>query len=783
MGVRTQQRFCFYARRAAHLRCPLAALVRVRRSGDMYLSFKSDTWTSTTPQRRRTPRRLLRSGLAMLCCIIGIATQQSHAQRPDSPARVGLVLSGGSAKGFAHIGVLDVLERAGVPLAVITGTSMGSIVGGLYAAGYSSEMLRHVAVNEDWTNMFRSSASRRDMRADQKVESGRYLLSVPIRDGRVQLPEGLLGTQRIAATLSRLVWSADTVRDLRRLPIPFAAVATDLSTGEAFVLDRGPLSGAMRASMALPGVFAPAASDSRRLIDGGLARNLPAREARDLGADFLICVDVSDPLAEAEELVSAFGIMMQALTFRMNELTSAQRQLCDVIIEPDITELAALAFDRSREWIARGAAAAREALPSIRRLAAARNVQFSGGRARPVATRDSVRVRHVELRGAPNAARLLRQYGIALSGWISAEDAEQISRRLYATGRFEHVFYHLSPVPDGQVDLVFETTPANRSRLAFGFRYDNRYKAALLFDAELHDQLVPGAAVTLEARLGEQLRLAAQLRPGIDRQARWVHSLRASYVRTPLDIFDNERAVATAQVQLLSLEAFVGASLSTSSIGGLRLTGTHSTAEALIAPQSGSRTRLFHTIAALWWTDTYDRAVFPRRGVSLFLQSELADRKLGSSLSYDRHWADVEARLPVRPSLTLLARASAGAGHGRNLPLFERFFLGGTVPNAVLPGRSIAFPALDTEERSGRVLHLGELGVQYRLRGETYLTGRGSLANTFERWPANPRPADYIKAYTMSVGTLTPAGPLSLTLAGRALKQRPNLAIEVGYRF
>jgi NTE family protein len=324
------------------------------------------------------------------------ALQGADRPEPDPDTSIGLALSGGSAKGFAHIGVLRVLERAGTPIDAIAGTSMGALVGGLYAIGYTPDMLEELAVEQDWEALFTDSYDRRSWTIESKL-AGEYLLELPIREQRPQLPAGLVAGQRISQLFTGLTWPAHAVRDFRTFPIPFVALATDLETGDAVPLDSGLLPQAMRASISIPTVFAPIWIGERVLVDGGLSRNLPAQDVVDLGADVIICVDVSDPLATADSIQTLLDVLDQSISFRTVASTEEQRRLCDVIIEPDIEGLSAIAFDRAAEWIARGEAAARAALPQI--LALAGESRARGSRHVPLTPIDSTYVQELVLEG------------------------------------------------------------------------------------------------------------------------------------------------------------------------------------------------------------------------------------------------------------------------------------------------------------------------------------------------------------------------------------------------
>lgn len=738
--------------------------------------------------RRR--RRCTASALFLACACLPAVTLPARAQSQRAPTaarpRVGLALSGGSAKGFAHIGVLEELERAGIPVDMVAGTSMGSIVGGLYAIGYTPAMLRRVGETEDWEGVFRTPVARSELNPLRKLGDGRYLLTVPIRGGRVDLPSALIGSQNVAAILSRLVWAADTAQDLRRLPIPFVAVATDLETGESVSLQHGPLSVAMRASMALPGVFDPVRIDGRRLIDGGVARNLPVRDVKALGADVTICVDVSDPLAASDSLMSAFGILMQIVTYRMQESTSAERTLCDVLIEPDIAGLAGTAFGESAQWIERGAAAARKALPALRAALGERQVVLpvvdEGAPARQGRFPRELRIREVAIRGDSAAGRVIAALDIR-GKTMSAVDAEFVASRLFASGRYTLVASRPTVSADG-IDLLLDVLPANPNQVGLGLRYDSRYKAALLFGANINDWLGAGSAFSVDVRLGEQFLAQARFLPAAPGEQWFVRSLSASVMQTPLDIFVSDLAVARAKVRVVGASAFAGAVFPSSTISGIQLAVESGRTSPDIAPIEIDAVRQsYYTLSAISWTETFDRAVFPSRGLSLFVQTEVARRQIGGGADFVRTVVDGEVRTAIRPTTTLLGRIVLGSAHGADLPLYNRFYLGGTILSAVLPGRSFPFAALEPEARSGQALQVAEVGMQQRIGTARFITVRGTVGNTFDRWPRRVSTADYLGSVSVAVGIVTPLGPASLTVAGRSFDRRPRLAGEFGFRF
>src|SRR6476659_1019133 len=255
------------------------------------------------------------------------ASQCGHRTLGDTRPRIGLALGGGGARGIAHISVLREIERQHIPIDCIAGTSMGSLVGGLYASGVSVDQMEHLVASTDWPRLFDDSIDRPERSFRRKLDDRDHLatLGVGVRGGELRVSPGLLQGERILGMLERETLGVSTIDDFDRLPIPFRAVATDLNSGEAVVLGRGSLPMAMRASMSIPGVFQPAEVDGRVLVDGGLADQVPIDVVRAMGADIVIAVDVGTPLAALDRdagLLDVVGQISGLLT-----VGSARRQI------------------------------------------------------------------------------------------------------------------------------------------------------------------------------------------------------------------------------------------------------------------------------------------------------------------------------------------------------------------------------------------------------------------------------------------------------------------------
>lgn len=302
-------------------------------------------------------------------------TPSAPPQAAPQPGCIGLVLGGGGARGAAHIGVLQVLEREHIPICRVAGTSMGAIVGGLYAAGYSPDEMQHIVTTLDWRDVLSDDPDRADMPMRRKDADYRYLLNFEVgyRNGRIITPAGFVQGQKLLLLLRRLLISTWDVHDFDQLAIPFRAVATDIVAGKPVVFGSGELPLAIRSSMSVPGAFAPVNVDGKLLVDGGLMDNVPIDVIREMGAQRLIVIDVGSPLSTQEQLTNPVALLSQMVSALMDEKT--QRQLAtltpdDILIRPALGDITASQFNRGAEAIAIGQAAAEAVLPRLRALAA-----------------------------------------------------------------------------------------------------------------------------------------------------------------------------------------------------------------------------------------------------------------------------------------------------------------------------------------------------------------------------------------------------------------------------
>lgn len=528
---------------------------------------------------------LVHHGLAgTLALLLVCAPAWAQAPAAAAPAiatagerpRVGLVLSGGGARGFAHVGVLKALEAARVPVDVIVGTSMGAIIGGLYASGMTAEDLEREILAVNWGDLFDRREPRQLLSQRRKEEDFELspVLMLGFRNGEFVLPTGAVSTRSLEMLLRRYTLSTRHLASFDGLPTPFRAVATDMETGQAVVLDHGDLAAALRASMSVPAVFSPLEVDGRVLGDGGLVNNLPVDVARRMGADVVIAVNIGTPLAGRETLGSVVGIttqMVNILTEQNVQASIATLTPRDLLLAPPLGQLTSADFGRAAELVKLGndyAKTVSEALarfsvdaPHYQRWVATREAeaQANTGRIGAVA---SVKFEGVN---EQRAERLATTMDTTEGQRLDVPKLEDDLQRLAALGDFERVDYSLVRRADGAEDLTVHlrenTWGPNYLRVGLDLRTDFQGQGAfnLRISHNRHWLNDSGAEWRNRVQLGETVGLYSEIyQPLTLRSDRFA----AAYVDASLrkvELFGTEgEALALVQRQSLRVGADIG---------------------------------------------------------------------------------------------------------------------------------------------------------------------------------------------------------------------------------
>jgi NTE family protein len=406
-------------------------------------------------------------------------TSEGYSGRP----KVAVVLSGGGAKGFAHIGVLKVLEEEGIPIDIIVGTSMGSLVGGLYSVGYSANELEKICTDQNWQTLIFDDLPRQYLSKTDRVLQQRYLFGLQVNEEKkISLPQGVIKGQNALNLLCGLTGSVPHDIDFSKLPISYACVAANLETGKEVVLNKGFLPTAMFASMAVPGVFQSPEREGLILIDGGVVNNFPVDVAKKMGADIIIGVDISDEFFDREKLKSIQNVFGQLIGFLDQGKDSINIGLCDLIIKPDITGYSATSFNNEAvdTLILRGEVAANKLRQQIHQLKEENNLikrQIS----REYIAPEKWLITNITISGKfkIDAAFLLKSIDMIIPGEYSYDDIKGVVNQLYGYGIFDKIYFSLYDNEIGK-DLNLNITEKNVVTQNVGFKVNTTDAAALM---------------------------------------------------------------------------------------------------------------------------------------------------------------------------------------------------------------------------------------------------------------------------------------------------------------
>jgi NTE family protein len=441
--------------------------------------------------------------------------------------KIGLVLSGGGAKGLAHIGALKVIEEAGIQIDYIGGSSMGAIVGALYASGYSATQLDSIFHEINFNILIQDEVPRSAKTFYEKEETEKYVLTLPFDDFKISFPSGLSKGQNIYNLMSRLTMHLGNIQDFSKMPIPFFCIASNVETGEQVILERGSLAKAVSASGAIPSVFSPVKIDGKLLTDGGVTNNYPVIELRERGANIIIGVDVQDSLADRKQLRSVFDILTQINNFRTISHMRENIKLTDLYIKPDITKFNVLSFDKGSAIINSGEIAARKKMDQLKIIAA--NQGASTPRVKKVIRADKFHINSLNIDGNNSYPRayILGKLQLKHYSEYTQEDLYNGINNLAATGNFDRINYNLIPKDSSYtLALQLEESP-NKTFLRMALHYDNLYKSGALINLTRKSTLFTNDVASIDVILGDNFRYNFQYY--IDKGYYWSFGIKSRY--------------------------------------------------------------------------------------------------------------------------------------------------------------------------------------------------------------------------------------------------------------
>ena len=715
---------------------------------------------------------MLRSTVLIItwACLTFLAPPSADAQVVPPRARTRIGLGGGGAKGGAHIGVLKVLEDLRVPVDLIAGTSVGAIMGGLYASGLSPEDLDRLVRQMDWHDLIAGGRPRAGLTFRRKRDDSNFptRLEVGFNSGSFRLPTGLVTGQSLEVVFRSVSLPGAQVTSFEELPIPFSAVATDIVTGEMVVLETGDLSTAVRASMSIPGAFSPVEVEGRLLVDGAVVRNLPVDVMRGMGADVIIAVDLTPPLYTRDQLKSAVEVSSQVLRIRNVENTSAQIRLLEelggILLRPEVDNVSPSAFGKLPETIAAGEAAARKMATELSRYSVSRE-EYEAYRARRTSvTSGPLRVDFLRVEGltrlAPEVveARLRIRAGQVLE----PKDLERAMARVFGLDVFERVDYRVVR-EDGRTGLIVEVFEKPwgpgffRVGLALGDDLERASSSFTLLLSHTQTQINRlGGELRTEVQLGEAQAFLVEFHQPLDVGGRFFVAPRVEFVEEPLSIAqrgagETSRGVEQASAILAAGIHFPDWGEARVELGKGRANSTESGIEG--ADIGGLRSSLS--------VDMLDDRGFPTRGLTARVELYNGLRALGADPTYTRLVGGATGVISRGPDTFILA-AKAGTSFSRPLPRHDDFSLGGFLDLSGLRPRTVT----GNHMAFGRITYRRGVGtVPTTVAGGGLFFGlTGEVGNAWET-RGEVDAGDLRSSAGIFVGVETLLGPLYISYA------------------
>ena len=737
--------------------------------------------------------RILLFFLIIAAFLFTASNLQAGPAALDERPRIGLVLSGGGARGLAHVGVIQVLEEMKIPISCIAGTSMGAIVGGIYASGMSPAELEKFITSMQWNEAFKDKPDASEMTFRRKRDAADFLIDLDLgfKDGEFTMPRGVLQGQNLNLILKSMLIHTEGIDDFNRLNIPFRAVAADIETGDAVILEKGELVKALRASMSIPALFAPVEMDGRLLVDGGIANNLPIDIARRMGADVVIVVDISTELSRRDQLATSVAITSQLTSIMVQRNTQAQIRTMregDILIRPEMGAIGSSDFFKAADAVAAGRKKAGEMKPELAHLAVKEEeflayLQAQRKKEQPLPVIDVV---EVDNKSSLPDALIAAHVDIKPGEPLSMPDLKKNIDRVYGIDTFERVDFHVRK-KDKSTAIVIE--PFDKAwgpnYFRFGLGLEDNFKGSGSY--ALTAQFTKTALNRLagewrsEVRIGENPRIYAELYQPLDDSLSYFAVANAAYLMRNINTYNDKGEILT-QYRVQSAQFGLGAGRQFGNWGEVRVGLHREHGNVKIAIGDPSVPENIYNRGSVQASVAYSRLdnyIFPLRGTDASLLwsynlkalgSDIDEQALGLSWMTAFTWGKYTF-IPALDIKTML--------DDDNMDVQDTFPLGGF----------LNLSGFSTNEIYGRHTGLARL-VAYREIGSA---GMGALkmplyiglsAEAGNVW--NKRSdinfESLILAGSIFLGIKTYLGPVYLAY-GQAQRSHSSIYLNVGQRF
>ncbi len=704
-------------------------------------------------------------------------------QQETNNAKVGLVLSGGGAKGFAHVGVLKVLEEAKVPIDYIAGTSIGSIIGGLYACGYDAATLEKIVKGQDWSRLLSNEYKSELATPFDKADESRYNVSFPFEQKKLALSNGVLNGQNAMELLSYLTLGFHDVYDFSKLPIPFLCIATDLTNGEEVVLNKGYLPKAIRASMAVPAAFTSTEINGQMLVDGGIVNNYPVDRCREMGANIIIGVDIMDSLMTTEDLKGIPEVISQMMNFMGMQRSRQNSKKVDIYIRPYIRGYTAANFDAesAEELIQRGEDAARRVLPQLIHLRDSLQREAKPQTIHHQINNDTTLViSQIEVTGTDRAkiAFYLGQVGIMHDEHVTLEHLRNGISRLYSTGNYEFVDYQL--VGNKKKTLKIEVKERKNNKINAGIHYDSDFRSSLLVNITLRNQNFFGSRLSMDTKLSQYPMFAAHY--SIDRGWKPGFYSRIMYVSDRFNRYKEGKKIAEMDMSLVNLQLATHSFITdaTRFTLGVSMDSHHS--GSVIGDMTGYtvNNKTYFNLFTKIEHNRLNKIYFPTKGTNISGGAKMVLNSLTKNPVLIGDFLFKRAR-SISDRITFLYSVNSRLIFGGYESFFHKTFLGGVQQTNYMEN-NVAFNGLKRMEISTGSVGVGRLESRLRMWEKLYISASGDIGMYSEDnlFLTNKKT---IYGFGLNMAYDSVVGPLELNMSLSSVNRNVISFLSLGYWF
>lgn len=739
----------------------------------------------------------MRVFLLFISLFICFSSSAYKKKRVFKRPKIGLVLSGGGARGFAHIGVLRVLEEKNIPIDYIVGTSMGAIIGGLYAIGYSPDEIEKMVIAQDWSTVLSDYVDRKYIPLYLKQEHDRYTISFPIRGKSVSLPKGISAGQNITKLLSRFTQPYHKQKNFDKYPIPFACVAANIVNGEEVVMNSGDIVFALRSSMSIPTFFVPMAKNKQLLIDGGMRNNFPVDVAKRMGAKIIIGVDLQQENKTYETLDNMYSIFDQGLSYLGLEKYYKNKKKVDVYVRPKVGDYSITDFNKADTLIKRGYIAASEIvgkLDSIKNLIGPAHPKMQN--LKPLRDKDSLYVSKLNIIGLKTISKrsLLGRLNIKEHSYITISKLEESINRAYAALNLKMVRYIFSGKDNTVLNIYIMEKIQNRFNI--GLNYNSWKGVSLLMNTTFNNVLGKSRRLSVDLKLAEYPYLGATY----SYSRGWRFGFRLHFDAASFNFaqyYNDEKLLYGAK--LFRFDANINGLLSQSysySLGvrpeffsfekryGSGRYQSISEGKDIALVEDGEKEPLFNYYAQIRM-DTHEKTLYPRRGISFFAELMYTTNNgfsYDNKIDYLNTVIKLKKPFAITQNFTLIPSFYfSGSVTRLNETIYGNTFIGMNNLKSSIMNNHIPFVGLKENVAVDNNLYVGRFDLQWEFWKDNYIILAANVMGQTTGFKLPSR--DFETGIALTYAYRSPIGPIEISPMWSSLNHLASIFINIGFNF